>query len=456
MKHFTLIAAAAIAATSIQPATAARFAHASVAADKPASILVDNTAKQTRALRAPSRNEAKAIWCPITQNVFGWDLDEEQWILEETYTTEYNTAGKRLVDTVEDKIDEGTVRTSYEYDEFGNIIAESTGSLTEDGEFQESSRKKTTYGDPKLPNAVTENRQWVLVNNELKMAGNNYNRIITRNEAGNITKIEIETYYNEQFETSRRVEISYGADGKASEIKCSELTIDYFTGQTSWVDGEHYTDIVWENTDGQIFDGSSLFYGANRIKSAHYTNDSADYDLTVVYNGKDYVATSVGLIQGFDAKRIATVKFPDEYGSEYNLEEYFSEEDGEEIYEAYLIHVLYNEWGYITLDQYVNMTDPDNPEIWGNQTGSCECDPEHGYPLSYTLQAYDEDLEEMVNRIRIEFSDYIDASAGVENVATDANTSAPVYYNLQGLPVSNPAKGIYIQVAGGKASKVAL
>lgn len=44
---------------------------------------------------------------------------------------------------------------------------------------------------------------------------------------------------------------------------------------------------------------------------------------------------------------------------------------------------------------------------------------------------------------------------GVDNIAVsdDAN---PVYYNLQGVRVANPSNGIFIRVAGGKVSKIAL
>lgn len=42
--------------------------------------------------------------------------------------------------------------------------------------------------------------------------------------------------------------------------------------------------------------------------------------------------------------------------------------------------------------------------------------------------------------------------ASVDNIA--ASTSAPVYYNLQGQKVANPEHGVFIRIAGGKATKV--
>lgn len=44
-------------------------------------------------------------------------------------------------------------------------------------------------------------------------------------------------------------------------------------------------------------------------------------------------------------------------------------------------------------------------------------------------------------------------TTGVEEVDAD-NTADAVYYNMQGVRVDNPGKGVYIEVRGGKASKV--
>ena len=48
----------------------------------------------------------------------------------------------------------------------------------------------------------------------------------------------------------------------------------------------------------------------------------------------------------------------------------------------------------------------------------------------------------------------VNFTQGVNDViAADADV-APVYYNLQGVRVANPANGLYIKVVGEKASKV--
>ena len=48
---------------------------------------------------------------------------------------------------------------------------------------------------------------------------------------------------------------------------------------------------------------------------------------------------------------------------------------------------------------------------------------------------------------------YYDISTGVSSIVSDSEV-APVYYNLQGVRVANPEKGLYIVVKGGKSQKV--
>lgn len=47
-------------------------------------------------------------------------------------------------------------------------------------------------------------------------------------------------------------------------------------------------------------------------------------------------------------------------------------------------------------------------------------------------------------------------NTGIESIENAAEAAAPVYYNLQGVRVENPANGLYIRVAGSKTSKVIL
>lgn len=47
-----------------------------------------------------------------------------------------------------------------------------------------------------------------------------------------------------------------------------------------------------------------------------------------------------------------------------------------------------------------------------------------------------------------------DIVTGIDDIMTDDNADEPVYYNLQGVRVENPGKGLYIKVTGNRTEKV--
>ncbi len=58
------------------------------------------------------------------------------------------------------------------------------------------------------------------------------------------------------------------------------------------------------------------------------------------------------------------------------------------------------------------------------------------------------------DRVPIEVTFKGKLTSGIAAIAADSD--APVYYNLQGIRVAQPTSGLYIKVAGGKTTKVAL
>ena len=49
---------------------------------------------------------------------------------------------------------------------------------------------------------------------------------------------------------------------------------------------------------------------------------------------------------------------------------------------------------------------------------------------------------------------FVKDPAGVADIAVDNADGEAVYYNLQGVRVDNPDRGVYVKVANGKAEKV--
>ncbi|MDE6276508.1 MAG: hypothetical protein K2M06_00185 [Muribaculaceae bacterium] len=84
-------------------------------------------------------------------------------------------------------------------------------------------------------------------------------------------------------------------------------------------------------------------------------------------------------------------------------------------------------------------------------------------PYYYTTEAgdgYNNAMEETAENVLITLdleneTIVFTKDAGVGSVAV-AEEGAAVYYNLQGVRVANPEKGLFIQVKGGKAAKVVL
>jgi len=397
--------------------------------------------------------EHKAIWKPVTQKVYGWENDE--WILNETYVTEYTSTGLVAVDDITD-FEGAVLRQINEYNENGMLTSQ-LSRVSEDGEnFENSERLERKY-DERLTSVITENYQWMWTGTDWNQQGINYRRIITRNADGNITSCVIATLYMGEFDPSQRIDITYGDDGKASRIEESQLAYnenDQFVWETSTI----CKDIVWDRTDGQITTTENLFMGANRIASAVFVDgDGEETNITATYfpGSEKYelhltIHSEDGDIEGTQVytpaenggytmvSRTDYVAFGDILSSEI----YTETESYDDYGNLMLYDVTFSDGGTYT-------------ETVEHTEGSVEYDSTNGYPLVYTQCNYDWDTEEMVNTIRVEFSDYTDVAAGITDIEAD-NTDAPVeYYNLQGMRVDNPAAGnVYIRRQGAKSTKI--
>lgn len=74
--------------------------------------------------------------------------------------------------------------------------------------------------------------------------------------------------------------------------------------------------------------------------------------------------------------------------------------------------------------------------------------------LSMTVAGYDDDDNDVWLVVTMWFPDLAAQYNGVE--INSENEAAPAYYNLQGVKVANPEKGIFIKKVGGKAVKFML
>lgn len=465
MKRITLIAlCAAVAGGSLH------------AADLKLHAIFKSKAQVTRGVKgkksvksyAKKAAEAMPLWRAQTQTGYWWN--SEDWELSETYQISYDENGNKKTQTVFDA--EGYVsRESYTWNENG-MLATRLGEVDEEGtgDFVESSRLRREY-DSRLISFITFNDQEAFYGDSW-VPSNSYKQTITRDASGNITLMERAVYFQGIYDPVFRLAITYGEDGKASTIEASELKYDYASQDYYWEVTDLYSDIVWEETDGQIVgieDMEDLFLGANRIKSATMEVEGQTGELKVDYLGDDCF-TATMTVEDEEMEGV-TMLGTVEYGA---LD--FDSDDGitKHIYKGHSVTTttdflygeevlgreviketyIYSPDDLIILEQ-VEYGDGENFEIESRIEGEVEYDEEHGYPVAWTVSEYDYDLDEILPSFRAEYSDYVSIPvSGVEEIDVTSSDSSVRYYNLQGQEVKNPTTGLYIRVKGNKSEKI--
>ena len=371
---------------------------------------------------------------PGTTKTFAWDRGS--WMPEDVYTYTYDTSGNV---TLEDVLDaEGDYsRTVSEYNENGMVTLRDV--MTSNDGVNFSGYKKSTFEyDPILTNVITQRTESVFLNGEWRPETNNYKRIITRDENGNITHVVIAVLFLGEYDPTQRLTVTYGEDGKADTI--TEEILGYDGREYYWEQSTRISEIVWERTDGQIYTTEDLFFGNNRIGSARYEDpDGIDMNVTVEY-AEDSEAYTAHMTMTMDGMSVtATMEYTPLENDGYIAvgTTYFM---GQALYsnrEEY----RYDDWGLMTLS-YTSETE--EGMTYGDVvTGDVEYDQE-GKPLTYTIseryfdEEFGEDDEEYV--IRAEYSNYIDVTEGSGVEAIDPE-EAGRYYDINGFRVASPRKG---------------
>lgn len=96
-----------------------------------------------------------------------------------------------------------------------------------------------------------------------------------------------------------------------------------------------------------------------------------------------------------------------------------------------------------------------NPDIWSIYGPKGEARTAYIANYTYTDEEYDSTCPIYIHGIRVyTYTDVSGFDAAVN--AIEAADAEAVYYNLQGVKVNNPEKGIFIRINGNKASKVVL
>ena len=338
-------------------------------------------------------------------------MNDNEWQNEERATGTYDSNGNATTIFTENLMwtpESSTKRYSYyvnTFNSYGNLLAGVTSFGNDKENLEEAYKYEYTY-DEVVPDFVTSDISYFKTDGVWTKDLRSKKNDVTRDEKGRVTEV-VKYRMNEkgEFITQEKDVITYGEDGKPSQIKVYQYYEDNKTGEVKLAQAIAYTDIVWKNCDNQILNGHILFQGANRILSAKIVVNDAEHGSIKVEYGpgeKDYTVIEEATPQGLSIKTI-------------------------------------------------------NRTEWREIIGEVEYDKTYGYPLVYTVsRAESMDGSEPVPGYRMELSDYKNCreTTGIDNVAVENNDNAPVeYFNLQGERINKPSKGLYIRRQGKLVQK---
>ena len=125
--------------------------------------------------------------------------------------------------------------------------------------FKELSKYEYTY-DEVVPDFITSATYYTMTDGVWTKDYGSSKNDVTRDEKGRVTEV-MKYHVNQKGEyiTREKNFISYGEDGKPSQIKVYEYHEIYETGEAELADIITYTNIVWKSCDNQILNGLELY-----------------------------------------------------------------------------------------------------------------------------------------------------------------------------------------------------
>ena len=410
-----------------------------------------------------------AIWRPCTQ--VSSIMVDNKWQNEMRATITYDSNGnttsyfsENLMWTSESS---ASRYASYvnTYNSYGNELIGVTSFGNDKENLKEEYKIEYTY-DEVVPDFITSVTSYTMTDGVWTKEQDSKKTDITRDEKGRVTEVmKYRVNQKGEYITSEKDVITYGEDGKPSQIKVYQYYEDHKTGEVKLAQAIAYTDIVWKNCDNQILNGHILFQGANRILSAKIIVNDAEHGSVKVEYGpgeNDYTVIEEATPQFLSIKTIEKTEWReinpyDSYSILNRMETYSKNSDEPEV-SVYYESVTNDAYGFpierITRNENNGMITSFYKEI-----GDVKYDKTYGYPLVFTIsEAESEDGSEPVPvpYYRMEFSDHKNCreTTGMDNVAVENNDNAPVeYFNLQGERINKPSKGLYIRRQGKLVQK---
>ena len=249
---------------------------------------------------------------------------------EEKYT--YNPDGS--VNTFE----ETGQKTMYTYNSDGNVAKVEVFNV-----YNGANKPVTTTEyeyDPVIKNFVVSETEYFYQGKADPLYTTGNGTEITRNAAGNITKVRTYNVSNGNKEyDDEQMTVTYGPDNKATTVTIEKISTK--NGQSVSEIEEQWSDIVWDTTDGQILsmecDGidSDMYFSSNRVASATVTSEDwpGQATFTATYDGDSYHSL---LMTGNEKIREITFNCTEKFTPREEFDESYS-------YNAEIYEVEYDE-----------------------------------------------------------------------------------------------------------------
>lgn len=407
--------------------------------------------------------QKNAEWLPGTAVRTDWDGME--WVPYGKYNFKYDSEG-RTVEELSESLDTSGkyvkfTKRVYTYDALGRLSHTSLLAGDTPESLTELQKADLKY-DEVITDLVICQDSYSFFDNEWILDDQSYKRNIIRDTDGNITEMTAQTYYEGDFLDVENLTIIYEG-GVPSIIKERVLTQNESTGELKLELTEEYSDCEWYFTDGQLVSLDDITVGKNHLKSAKVvTADVKDMTMEIVYkdDSDDYTSTAKATLLYIVPTITVTEYSKLPYGGTF--QKITQDMDIPQYGKAIKIMTLDNQfdaWGNLIISKQVTTYGATTIDKWVQ--GEFVNDETYGYPLQYLqkefFQYQGQETGEWEDKYKLEFADYVNPYAGVEEIKTpDTSDLIPEYYTIDGRRVASDRlfPGIYIKRQGNKSEKV--
>lgn len=400
------------------------------------------------------------VYKPGMEKFYKMKSGATDFSLYSTTTYAYDEKG-RVTQALKDFEDYGkTDMTVYTYNANGEIENETLSTGPDKEHLVTTSRYRYVY-DTVLTWFRTTEEHYTVSGGEEKLVDCD-EVYIERDEAGNVVRIVPTVFSGGSFTDGKPTVLTY-KDGVPVEIKDTN-------------EGITMTDIKWEACNGQIV-GMDLFtmmaagnkplsfimVNTKEGMSAEYAFEYSDGQiLATVSQGPMVLEMTLIGVDNDAREQISLVNMYMVSGGEKTLLSSSYSELSFDSFGNELRDIEYTlEDGEYDIDSWYAVTEISSVAAIGYPGTMITSKFEAGedadmsaemksLPLRPELPPVEGEWEDVY---KVEFSDFKEF-ARIEGVVADDADVEPVYYNLHGVRVSNPQKGLYIELRGTKARKV--